>query len=314
MTTSPGLAVPSLGFDPVGRGWIVLGCKTAAEIPVTNSLGDVADPWIIAGETSDAPTGLNDVTAQDTTDPPDGILDTPGSTYAMAGALQPGHAWPFQTLDAQTRSVDQLAASTISAGGYYPSAGSTEAINSYRRFVRLAPRMFGSSGRVFLLRASGLLKATNAANVLDLVFQHDLVTSVDAGGANTTAFDANKRWGFRHALGNLGANEVPFELEIVGHAMGPKRSVWRSSLVVAAQTNPETTSPALDQRRGPLSVNLTAGPDMDTTGSLLAFLFAARRSTAIGLFDIGTAGGAAQDGSEVYVKIGAAIALLSPGQ
>lgn len=299
MTTSPGLAVPSLGFDPVGRGWIVLGCKTAAEIPVTNSLSDVADPWIIAGETSDAPTGLNDLALGKYADP----------TYE-----QPGHAWPFQTLDAQSRSQSQSAASTISAGGYYPAANSGDAINHYRRFVRLAPRMFGSSGRVFLLRASGLLKATNAANVLDLVFQHDLVTSVDGGGANTTTFDANKRWGFRHALGNLGANEVPFELEIVGHAMGPKRSVWRSSLIVAAQTNPETTSPALDQRRGPLSVNLTSGPDMDTTGSLLAFLFAARRSTAIGLFDIGTAGSAAQDGSEVYVKIGAAIALLSPGQ
>lgn len=299
MTTSPGLAIPSLGFDPVGRGWIVLGCKAAAEIPVTNSLGDVADPWIIAGETSDAPTGLNDVN---------------GGKYADPTYEQPGHAWPFQTLDAQSRSQSQSAASTISAGGYYPAANSGDAINHYRRFVRLAPRMFGSSGRVFLLRASGLLKATNAANVLDLVFQHDLVTSVDGGGANTTAFDANKRWGFRHALGNLGANEVPFELEIVGHSMGPKRSVWRSSLIVAAQTNPETTSPALDQRRGPLSVNLTSGPDMDTTGSLLAFLFAARRSTAIGLFDIGTSGGAAQDGSEVYVKIGAAIALLSPGQ
>lgn len=289
---------PPVGFDPTDRRWHVLGCKTAAEIPVTNSLGDVADPWVIAGETSDAPDGTN---------------DDNGGGYADPSYEQPGHCWPFQTLDAQVRSNSQGSPSTISAGGYYPAANSGDAINHYRRFVRLAPRMFGASGRRIILTMSGLLKATNAANVLDLVFQHDLVTSVDGGGANTTTFDSNKRFGFRMALGNLGANEVPFQLKIEGQAMGPKRSVWSAHLVVAAQANQETSSPALDQRRGPLSVNLTAGPDLDTTGSLLAFLFAARRSTAIGLYDIGTAGGAAQDGSEVYVKVGHALCLLSPG-
>lgn len=291
-------AAPSVAFDATDRRWYVLGCKTAAEIPVTDSLSDVADPWVIAGETSD---------------PPDGTNDLNGGSYADPTYEQPGHCWPFQSLDSHTRSENQSAASTISAGGYYPAANSGDAINHYRRFVRLAPRMFGAGGRRIIFTASGLLKATNAANVLDLVFQHDLVTSVDGGGANTTTFDANKRFGFRFALGNLGANEVPFQWRIEGQAMGPKRSVWSASLLVAAQTNPETTSPALDLRRGPLSVNLTAGPDLDTTGSLLAFLFAARRSTAIGLFDIGTAGGAAQDGSEVYVKVGHALCLLSPG-
>lgn len=290
---------PSVAFDPTDRRWYVLGCKTAAEIPVTNSLGDVADPWVIAGETSDAPDGTNDLN---------------GGKYADPTYLQPGHCWPFQSLDSHTRSQNQSAASTISAGGYYPSANGGDAINAYRRFVRLAPRMFGAGGRRIIFTVSGLLKATtSAANVLDLVFQHDLVTSVDGGGANTTTFDANKRFGFRFPLGNGITNEAPFQLHIEGHAMGPKRSVWYASLIVAAQTNPETTSPALDLRRGPLSVNLTAGPDLDSTGSLLAFLFAARRSTGLGLFDLGADAADPQDGSECYVKVGSALCLLSPG-
>lgn len=299
---------PIDGFDPTDRRWYVLGCKTCADIPVGVGASNIYDPWQIAGETSDAPNGSNDLNVGDYATPLDPSTDP--SIYNFS--TQPGHCWPFMSLSATSRSTGMSSPSIISAGGYYPSNNDKEGINHYRRFVRLAPRMFGSGGRKIIHTMSGLMLSSHANSVLDVVFQHDLVTSVDGAGNNTTTFDSNKRFGFRFHMGNLGASERAFRLEIVGHAMGPRKSVWTGHLLIAG-SNPEEDAPALDQHRGPKYVNLSSGPDMDTEGSMLAFLYAARRHTGIGLYDIGTAGSAAQNGSEVYCKVGAALTLLSPG-
>jgi hypothetical protein len=279
---------PNDGFDPVDRRLYVLGVKTCAEIPLTVG-SDPHDPWQIAGETSAAPDGTNvDGGAYHATGDP---LDT-----------EPGHVWPFMNLGATMRS-------NLSPAGYFPACRSKEGINHYRRCVRLAPRMFGSDGRLLAFRLFGRLKATNAANVLDLILPVDLVTALP-----TTTLVAGKHVAIRLPLGNLGANEVGFSLTVEGQPIGPRRSLWEARLRVAAQTNPGTSNPALDLVRGPFELDLTAtGPDMDTTGGELGFLFAARRSTAIAVDAIGTAGGAAQDGSEVYVKVGAASCFLFPG-
>lgn len=294
---------PIDGFDPVDRRLYVLGVKTCAEIPLTVGT-DPHDPWQIAGETSDPPDGTN-------------IEGDAGAYHATGDPLDTefGHVWPFMNLGATMRSKNQSAPSVVpvgagtSAGGYYPACRSKEGINHYRRCVRLAPRMFGSDGRLLAFRLFGRLKATNAANVLDLILPFDLVTALP-----TTTLVAGKYVAIRFPLGNLGANEVGFSLTVEGQPMGPRRSLWEARLRVAAQTNPGTSNPALDLVRGPLELDLTStGPDMDTTGGQIGFLFAARRSTAIAVDDIGTAGGAAQDGSEVYVKVGAASCFLFPG-
>lgn len=293
------------GFDPNDRKWYVLGCKTFADIP-SSTTGTPFDPWQIAGETSDAPDGTNDQAAGDYANVSDPL------------ATQPGHCWPFMCLGATSSTRDaavgQSAPSTISAGGAYPANFNKQGINHYRRFVRLAPRMFGSDGRDIIIPISGRLKATNAIDCLDIILHHDLVTSVDGAGANTTALTAGKYTGFRWVLGNLGAAEVSFDLTIIGRSMGAFKQTWHAHLVVAAQANPQITAPAVDARRGPVMLDLTStGPNMDTTGSLLALLFAARGSTAITFDQLGVAGGAAQDGSETYVKVGKALCLLSPG-
>lgn len=273
-------------FDPGDRRFYVLGVKTCADIPVSTG-GTSHDPWQIAGETPDAPDGTND--------------ETGSSDYADATALEPGHCWPFMGWGATVKA---------NAGGYYPACQDNHDINHYRRFVRLAPRMFGSDGRILQIRSCGVLKATNAANVIDIILHHDLVTATP-----TTTLTAGKYTGFRFPLGNLGANEVAWYCELLGQPMGPYKSVWSAKLTVAAQTNPQTTAPALTLERGPVMMDLAGtGPNMDTTGSLLALLFSARRSTAITYDQLGTAGGAAQDGSEVYMKGGACVALLWPGK
>lgn len=288
---------PIDGFDPVDRRFYVLGCKTCAEIPTTVG-SDPHDPWQIAGETSDPPDATN--------------IENDSGGYTDTGDvldIELGHVWPFMNLGATLRSKNQSAPSTISAGGYYPSCRDKEGYNHYRRGVRFAPRMFGSDGRRFTLGMGGLLKATNAANVLDILLHMDLVTATP-----TTSLTAGKYVAFRFPLGNLGANEVGFQLDMSAVPMGPHRSLWEASLRVAAQTNPGTSNPALNLVRGPVELDLRAtGPNMDTTGANLAILFAARRSTAIAVDAIGTAGGAAQDGSEVYCKVGHALALLWPG-
>jgi hypothetical protein len=282
------------GFDVSGTGWYVLGGKTYADLPASSG-GTEFDPWRIAGETPNAPTNANTTEGGDF----DEIADP-------SFAHEPGHVWPFQGLSAVQKST---------GGGYVPACRDKEGVNHYRRFCRLAPMMFGSTGRRVLFRLPLRILATNARDCLDVIIHHDLVTSVNPGtGANTTAFAAGKYGGFRWVLGNLGAAEVSGELLVWGHAMGAFKQTWGASLVVAAQANPESTAPAIDQRRGPIMLDLTAtGPNMDTVGSQLAFLFAARGNTAIAYDAIGVAGGALQDGTEVYVKVGAAIALLSPG-
>lgn len=286
------LAIPDEGFDPSDRRWYVLGAKTCADLP-TSPGGTGYDPWQIAGDTSAAPDGTNDET---------GLSD-----YPNAAANEPGHVWPYMNLGATLRST---LASTIEPFGYFPACQPNEGINHYRRFVRLAPGMFGYHGRFLWLRVPGRIKATNARDCIDVVLHHDLVTATPA-----TTFTAGKYTGFRWVVGNLGANEVACELEIVGQAMGPFKSNWWGRLVVAAQTNPESTAAAIDSRRGPITMDLTGtGPNMDTAGSQLALLIAARGNAATSFDTIGSAGGAAQDGSEVYLKMGAGLCLLSPGQ
>lgn len=289
-------------FDPATSGWTILGGKACADIPVSLA-GTHYDPWQIAGETSDPPDGTNDETGQG---------DYANFTDPLA--IEPGHAWPFMCLSATQQSTSQSFPSTISSGGYYPACQNKEGINHYREFVRLAPRMFGSCGRLLWIPIRGVLKSTNARDCIDIIIHHDLVTSVDGAGNNTTALTAGKYTGFRWITGALGGNEVAFALDIFGHAMGPYKQVWSSRLVVAAQTNPESTAPAIDSSRGPALINLSStGPDMDNTGSRLALLYAARGTTATSYNTLGSAGGAAQDGSEVYMKVGSALALLSPG-
>lgn len=294
----PTISVPQFpevldGFDATDGKWYVLGGRTFADVPVSPAGSTGYAPWRIAGDTSAAPDGTNDETGQ--------------GDYANAGALEPGHVYPFQTLSATIKST---LASTVQAYGDFPACWSNENINHYRRFVRLAPRMFGGSGRKLFIWLSGRVKATNARNCLDIVIHHDLVTATPA-----TTFTAGKYTGFRWVLGNLGANEVSFELAIVGTPMGPYKQSWQGHLRVAAQTNPESTAPAIDSARGPCMIDLTTtGPNMDTTGSQLAFLFAARGTTGIAFDNIGGAGGPTLDGSEVYVKVGQALALLSPGR
>ncbi len=282
-------------FDPHDRKWYVLGAKTMADLGVAPG-GTEYDPWQIAGETANAPTNANTIEGGDFDD----IVDT-------GFAHEPGHAWPYMNLGATQKS---------SGGGYVPACRDKEGVNHYRRFVRLAPGMHGSSGRRLFIYVPLRVFATNARDCLDVIIHHDLVTSADPGtGANTTAFTAGKYTGFRWVLGNLGASEVSGELIVEAHPMGKHQATWRAELTVAAQANPESTVPPFDRvGRGPRLLDLTgAGLNMDTVGSQLAFLFAARGNTAINYDTIGSAGGALQDGTEVYVKAGAALVLLSPG-
>lgn len=296
MNTSLDIPLPPTvrdGFDATDGEWYVLGAMTAADIPASPVGSTAYDPWQIAGDTSAAPDGTND--------------ESGDSDYANTDALEPGHVWPFMCLGA---TIQSTLASSLQDYGYFPACRSQENINHYRRFVRLAPRMFGSTGRVLVFKMSGLLKATNARDCLDILIHHDLETATP-----TTTLTAGKYTGFRWVLGNLGASEVAFTLEVIGHAMGPFKQVWSARLVVAAQSSPESTAPAVDASRGPTYIDLeSTGPDMDQDGSQLALLFAARGSTAITFDTIGSAGGATLDGSEVYCKVGAGLALLSPGK
>lgn len=279
------------GFDPGDGKWHVLGCRVAADIP-TSPGGTAYDPWQVAGETPTAPDGTND--------------EDGGSDYANPAAPQPGNAHPFMSWGATMKLVP---------GGYVPACRSQEGYNHYRRFVRLAPRMFGSSGRDLLIYMDGMVLSTIATGVMDIVLQPDLVTSCNGGGANTTTFDANKRFGFRFPLGVLTA-ESAFQLFVRGSSMGPHQSIWSAHLVVGHATTPQTSDPALDLKRGPFKMDFTTpGPDFDTTGCLLAFLYAARGSTACNLYDINVAGtGATQDGTKVRIRGGKCLALLTPGR
>lgn len=280
--TAPSLLL----FDPVLSDWVVLGSKTCAEIPVSTG-GTAHDPWQIAGETPDPPDGTND--------------ESGGSEYANASATEPGHGWPFMGLGATIKAT---------GGGYYPANRGNEGINHYRRGFRLAPRMFGSDGRLLRLRLCGLLMATDPANVLDILVHANLVTALPA-----TTVSAGQYVAFRIPLGVVaaeGSAETPYVVDIEGQPMGPHKSVWTCHARGAAQTAPESTAPTLNLHRGPILLDLTsAGIDMDTTGAQMAVLFAAR-SSGCDPWDFDDDGGAAQDGSEVVVKMGGATAMLSP--
>jgi hypothetical protein len=243
-----------------------------------------------------------------------GVRLSSGAGYLNPGDIEPGHAWPFMNWSSTTKGTSDV------GSGYFPASLANDGNNHYRRFCRLAPGMFGSAGACIRILMSGLVRSSIAAGCLDIVIHPNLVTSVSAAGANTTAFDANKRIGMRWALGLLHAtNEYPFMLDIVGHAMGPYKSIWGGRLVVdsnVAGSDNSSADPTIDKMRGPIHRDLTtAAINMDTQGALLAFLFAGRSSTASTVFDIGSTGtGGTQDGTVVRVRGGAALALLSPGQ
>ena len=270
-------------FNPVGRDFIVLGVKTCAEIPVSTG-GTAHDPWQIAGETPTAPDGTND--------------ESGNSEYANAAATEPGHAWPFMSWSATLKAV---------GGGYYPANRQNEGINHYRRGFRLAPRMLGSDGRILEGSMAGLVTATDAANVLDLVIAFNFTTALPA-----SAFPSGRYVAFRFPLGNIGT-DIPALLTIKAQPMGPHMSIWEAQLKVGAPSNPETSAPIVNTIRGPLLLDLTAtGPDMDTEGAQVAVLFAAR-SSGCNVDDIDDAGGAVQDGTEVSFKGGACHFMLLPG-